>query len=398
MPPWTTRWLGWARDNLFRRPRPRAADIGYERAGVTRWEAPVPWTADAAVVDVLLDLPPAARRKADFAFRLPFAAFPADTLRPDAGDRHRVTFRFPVPPGSVRGDLLWKGRVLATVAVPVLTPAVFLAGLHVAHASTSVRYGDCTASATAFVPDRCDTLIATIFLHAQSALAPVAELGLKATFHCDATGERFAVNVALSAAQLATTEALLTAVCPHPPRGVGEWQIMWTAGDHTLATQRLRAVAADVFEAGVRLLESRFAVMDHAGVVRAVRLPPPLASSDRIGPCFVVSGPEAGAAGVCPFELVGMTAGQPQPLLSRAAEVVVTDAATAFVPAYFHADELTGVSSFELWLNGRLLGVASLRPVPAATLNAEGGFIPPPEFVWSSAADDELTARLNQLK
>jgi hypothetical protein len=49
-------------------------------------------------------------------------------------------------------------------------------------------------------------------------------------------------------------------------------------------------------------------------------------------------------------------------------------------------------------LNGRLLGIASLRPVPAATVNAEGGFLPPPDFVWSSAAEDELAERLKRLQ
>src|SRR5262245_34332198 len=124
MPRWTTRWLAWARDNLFRRARPRAisAAIGYERAGAVRWESPVPWTADAVVIDVQLRLPFAARRKTDFAFRLPIATIPADALRPEVDDFHRVTFRFAVPPETLFGDLLWKGRVLASVPVPVLTP------------------------------------------------------------------------------------------------------------------------------------------------------------------------------------------------------------------------------------------------------------------------------------
>ena len=87
-----------------------------------RWESPVPWTADAAVLDVQLRLPLAARRKTDFTLRLPNATFPADALRPEADDRFRVSFRFPVPTDTVRADLLWNGRVLASVPVQVLTP------------------------------------------------------------------------------------------------------------------------------------------------------------------------------------------------------------------------------------------------------------------------------------
>jgi hypothetical protein len=36
--------------------------------------------------------------------------------------------------------------------------------------------------------------------------------------------------------------------------------------------------------------------------------------------------------------------------------------------------------------------------VPAAVVNAEGGFTPPPDFTWSSAADDELADRLKRLQ
>jgi hypothetical protein len=42
--------------------------------------------------------------------------------------------------------------------------------------------------------------------------------------------------------------------------------------------------------------------------------------------------------------------------------------------------------------------VASLRPVPTAAINAEGGFTPPADFAWTSAADDELADRLRRLQ
>src|SRR5262245_56446854 len=155
MPQWTTRWLAWARDNLLRRARPRAisAAIGYERASTLRWELPVPWTADAVVVDVQMRLPMSARRKTDFVFRLPAATVAADSLRPDLDDRHRVTFRFPVPSETVLGDLLWRGRVLAPLPIVVLTPNTFLSGLSVLNPSVAVQFGASTVTTTAFVPD-----------------------------------------------------------------------------------------------------------------------------------------------------------------------------------------------------------------------------------------------------
>ena len=400
MPRWPTRWLVWARDNLLRRARPRAvgAAVGYERGALTLWDAPVPWTADAVVVDVQLLLPPAARRKTDFAFRLPAATFPADAIRPDADDRFRLTFRIPVPVDAVRGDILWKGRVVAGIPVRVLTPDAFLAGLNLTNATTAVRFGSATAAATAFVPDRCDGLLATAVLRCPATLAPLAELGLRVVFRDALTGRDHVASVPLGAAQLALAEAAVVAVCPVVPREPGAWWVTWLAGPRTLATQRVHALPADRFDAGVRLLETRFALLGAGDTVRTAKLPPAFGDATRAGPCFVLSAGEPGGAAVCRFTVAGLTNGAPDPRLCCEADAMVTDGPTLFVPALFDVSELGRVSGFELRLNGRLLGVASLRPVPAAVLTGEGGFSPPPEFVWSAAADDELADRLRRLQ
>ena len=261
MPRWMTRSLAWARDNLFRRarPRPLTAAVGYERAGITRWEIPVPWTADAAVIDVLLRLPAAARRKTDYAFRLPFATFPADTIRQDADDRYRVTFRFPVPAETVRGDLLWRGRVIANLSVQVLTPASFVSGLTLAASTVFVQLAGSTIATSAFVPDRCEGMLASAVVRCQSALAPLAELGLRAVFHNESSGRVHTIPILLTTSQLLRQEAVATALCPEIPRQPGGWWVTWMADDRMLATQRVHAIPAERFEAGVRVLETRFA-------------------------------------------------------------------------------------------------------------------------------------------
>jgi hypothetical protein len=78
-------------------------------------------------------------------------------------------------------------------------------------------------------------------------------------------------------------------------------------------------------------------------------------------------------------------------------EMLVTDAPTPFAPGLLGVDELAPVGGFELRLNGRILGTASLSPVPPAILTAEGGFKPPPDFPWTSAAEEELSERLRRL-
>ena len=156
---WAKRWIDWVRNDLFALVRRRRSGfsvvhIGYEAGGRTHPELPVPWLADAVVVEVVLRLPPTARRKADFALRFPLAApIPAESVRPD-GDRYRITFRFPVPRCTTTGELLWKHRPVAPVTIPVLTATTFLGGLTLANPTLAVRLGG-SAGRRTFVPDGC---------------------------------------------------------------------------------------------------------------------------------------------------------------------------------------------------------------------------------------------------
>ncbi|MBY0457247.1 MAG: hypothetical protein K2V38_07920, partial [Gemmataceae bacterium] len=233
---------------------------------------------------------------------------------------------------------------------------------------------------------------------APGGLAPLSELGLRVIFQDTYTGREHPTDVSLGAAQLGRSEALVTAVCPEPPRAPGVWWVHWKVGARTLVTQRAYAVPAARFAAGVKVLEARFVLEDEKGATRTSKLPPGPGEAVRVGPCFVLAGGEPGAAGVCWFEVSGFASNGSEPVVWYAADAVVTDGPTVFAPKLFDVSELARVSGFELRLNDRVLGVASLRPVPAARLTGEGGFIPPPEFTWSAAADDELNDRLRKLQ
>ncbi|MDY3551657.1 hypothetical protein R5W24_000736 [Gemmata sp. JC717] len=399
-PHWLTRWAVWARTKLLRGGRPllTGVTVGFERAGATRWESPVPWTADAVALDVGFRGPLRARHKSEFALRTPSATFPADTIRPGGDDRFHVTFRFPVPPDSVSADLLWRGRVVETLLVPVLAPTQFLTGLTLTDATVAVRFGGTTAPASAIGRDRYDGLVAVALLRSPTALAPLAELGLRVAFHDSRSGTEYPAVVALGAAQLARSEALVTAVCPEHPQPAGPWWVVWHAGDRSLSAQRLQVVPEEKFELGVRVLEIRFALLDASGTVHTAKQPPVLSDAGKIGPCFVLAGGEPGAVGVCRFEIVAFASAGPDPNIQHTAEAVITDGPMVFAPALFDVSALARVSGFELRLGGRVLAVASLRPVPAARINGEGGFVPPPDFTWSQAADDELADRLRRLQ
>ena len=399
--PWIRRWLDWVATDVLplsrTRPLSQAVVVRYEKAGLTLYDLPVPWNADAVVVEVLARVPPAARRKADFVLRLPGRdPVPAESLRAEPDDRHRLLFRFPVPPASTAGELLWKHHLRARVEVPVLSADEFLAHLRLALPTVAVRLGGQAVAAGTFVAAQCRGLVASCVLRSPTPLAPVADLGLKAVFRSD-RGTEHEVPVPLSSSQLAAREAVVSAAPPKVPRRAGAWAVSWRVGGREVSAQRVQGIPARRFEASLRVSDTRFVAADKGGAVRVTRQPPPLAEVARLGPCFLVASSEPGMAGVCRLQVHATVAGdgKPPPLADQ--DVLVTDGPTVFAPGLVDAAELAGVTGFELRHKGRLLGVASLSPVPAAALTGEGGFKPPPEFVWTAAADDELGDRLSRL-
>jgi hypothetical protein len=399
--PWIKHWLDWVRSDVLPltriRPHGVAVHARYEKAGLTLYDLPVPWNADAVVVEVQLRLPHAARRKTDFSLRLPgHEPIPAEALRPEVEDRHRLFFRFPVPPRSTTGELLWNHRFLSAVTIPVLTADEFRAGLRVTLPTVSVRLGTQTVAAQTFVASQCKGLLASCVLKNPTPLAPVADLGLKVVFRSDRTGISQEIPVVLSSSQLASREAVVTAALPRIPRRVGAWSVSWKAGDRELATQQVQGIPTKRFEGSLRISDTRFVIADKAGM-RVTKQPPPVAELSRLGPCFLVASSEPGMAGVCQLQVHAAIAGGSQSTLLLEQEILVTDGPTVFAPGMLDAADLTRATGFELRHKGRVLGIASLSPVPAATLNSEGGFKPPPEFVWSNVAEDELTDRLSRL-
>ena len=53
--PWIKRWRDWAMHDLWPMHRigipPQALHFGYEKAGLTLYDQPIPWNAEAVVVE-----------------------------------------------------------------------------------------------------------------------------------------------------------------------------------------------------------------------------------------------------------------------------------------------------------------------------------------------------------
>jgi hypothetical protein len=399
---WIRHWIDWLRNDRLPLSRMRrggsAASIRYETIGGGREDLPVPWLADCVIVEVLLHLPPPARRKSDFSLRFPHSdAILADGLRPEGRSRHRVCFRFPTPLASVEGDVLWKQQAVARISIPILTADEFLSDLAFDAPSLAIRQGAKIVPVRAFVPDTGTALIASGLLRATYSIAPLSHLGLSASFRDERTGKVWDVPVPLTAEQRAGTSTVVSAACPRRPRRPGTWTVTWRAGGRELAITSAEAIAARRFEDSIRVIDSRFVVAEKAGTMRVVRQIPAAANVDRLGPCFFVSSAESGAAGHCPLSVFATPSGDGDGVHLVTENVLITDAPTAFAPGLYAVADLARTGGFELRLQHRVLGTVSLSPVPPASLTAEGGFKPPPNFTWTVTAEEELLDRLGRL-
>jgi hypothetical protein len=401
--PWIKRWRDWAMRDLWPMhrigPQPQALHYSFEKAGLTFDKQPIPWNADAVLVEAAVRLPSStSRRKSDFELHLPNQPpVPAESLRGEEEDRHRLFFRLPTPAQTSVAELFWKETLLGQVSLPILTRTEFVQRLGVQMPTLCVRIADQTIACQTFVATQCRGLIATALLTSATSLAPIVDLGLHVQLRSERGGPAVDTPIRLSSSQLKSRQALLTVVPRKFPRRIGTWLATWMIDDQPLVTQRIRAISKRHFERSLRVSETRFLLQKTKEGVNLTRQLPPLDDLERVGPCFLVSSREPGMAGLCTLSVNAQVPGSVQapPLLEQ--EALITDGPTAFAPGTVEVGELAQVHGFELRLKNHTLGVLPLTPAPTATFTSEGGFKAVTEFSWSSAAEEQLAERLTRL-
>ncbi|OAI51324.1 hypothetical protein AYO44_00500 [Planctomycetaceae bacterium SCGC AG-212-F19] len=400
---WLKRWRDWAMHDLWPMQRlgvrPQALHCSYEKAGLTVHDQPIPWNAEAVLVEALVRLP-AGRSPADFQLRIgkdpPIAA---ETIRRDeADDRHHLFFRLTPPTESTTAELLWRTTSLGQLSLPVLTREDFIAGLKIQIPALFVRLGDQSVACQTFVSSQCRGLLASAVITSPTSLAPLRDLGLQVEFRADRKGgPAFVVGAPLTSSQLAGKQALVSLIPPKFPRRVGLWSVTWMVGNRPLFAQRFRAISQAHFQRSLRICDTRFLIQSAKHGMSLLRQVPPLDKEDRVGPCFLVASGEAGMAGICTLHIHAQVNGaETMPVLSEQ-EVLVTDGPTLVVPGTVDIHDLAEVRGFEVRVKDTVLGSISLTPAPAADFNSEGGFKPVDDFIWTAAAEEELSKRLGGL-
>src|SRR5438874_2871453 len=139
---------------------PRALHYSFEKAGLVLHDQPIPWSAEAVLVEATLHLPTAGqRRPADYHLLVPGREpVVADAVRRQEGDQpHRfsVSFRLVPPAQTVTVALMWRGQELGRLELPVLSRAEFLDGLRLHLPTLYVRLGTESVACRTFVCNQC---------------------------------------------------------------------------------------------------------------------------------------------------------------------------------------------------------------------------------------------------
>src|SRR6266545_4365465 len=196
--PWIKRFRDWAISDLWplhrigSKPQVRSMHYSYEKAGVIVDDQPIPWNAEAVVVEALLRLPNVStRQKTDFTLRLPGRdPCVAESLRPeDTGDFCRLFFRFPPPIDTTTAELLWRGQSLKGLPLPTLGRVEFIRGLRLQSPTLSVILGQQTVACQTFVSTQCRGLVATALLTSATSLAPIVDLNLRVELQAEPSGQ-----------------------------------------------------------------------------------------------------------------------------------------------------------------------------------------------------------------
>jgi hypothetical protein len=403
-------------------PRLREIHYRYEKTGVEVADEPIPWNAEAVLVEALLRFAPdIVPNKNDFQLRMP------DRVPRMAVALHceteegavRVVFRLPPIQSQTPAAIHYQGSMLGQVTLPFLSADSFFQGLCLRWPSIFARLGKYNVACQTLTQGQFCGLSAGAILVSPTSLVPLSDYHLRVEFVDRATGCTENTLMPLSGAQLLRKEASLSVVLPPWPQRVGSCCLRWLLGDRLLAHCELRVISPAAFQQSLYLAVGRFLAqgkdgaalyryhsfdglafakhpLPERGEARAEKGP---ASEVTKGmrPCFLIASREPGMAGLCALEVRVQFRDpnyRPQAIKD---EIMATDRPSLFVPDLTPIADLQQVRSYELFSKGQFLGALQVSPTPAAAFTGEGGFRAAADFDWTPFNEDELFDRLEKL-
>ncbi len=379
--------------------------VRYEKAGLIFDALPIPWNADAVIVEANVKLPAKAPRlKQDFTLRFADGSLPAVAELVHESEKSaalRVFFRIGVPGRDTAAEFFWREHALGRVELPILSATTFKEEIALTMPALHVGFGEQTAACRGFVGVQAKNVFASAVIRSPRPLAPALHIDLRVNIERE-NGERVAsVLVPWTSDLLRAREAPVAVQLPKFGM-VGSYRVSWHFGSRELCVHTVRVLGRKGFQQALRICATRYLANMADGTVRSLSTLPTrdgrlwVDGVVDVTPCFYVCSGVAGTAGLAPFALRAL-ANEVVNTLAIQDNILVTDGPTPILLAAVPVGELTGLRHFTLASGERVLGNLPLLAAPQADFTAEGGFQPLDDFLWSPAADEQLKDRLGKL-
>jgi hypothetical protein len=378
----------------------RDIHTGYEKSGIVVRAEPIPWNADAVLIEVQVWFPQRIWSKAEFALELPGEppVMPV-AQQPVVGAEEGTVcfvFRMPVPSRPSRVGLFWRCDFLAHIPLQTLSREEFLNNLHLESTTLFARLGDQNVACEAVVAGQGQGLTAGVVLRSATSLLPIVDLSpvLEVTGR---SGQAYALPLTLTSGQLVGREAMASVILPdwlHACQGV---RLNWSVGGVSRMEGRLRAISAESFRKSLTCVDCRYLLVDRDGALASSRYYLIRDDVAELGPCFLVASREPGVAALHSLCVRIHYKDPERPPEFIEQDVLITDGPSPFIPVMMSPEEFQSVASFDLFNDGEHLGELALSTRDTATFTSEGGFTAPEDYPWTATAEEELADHLRKL-
>ncbi|MBI3822059.1 MAG: hypothetical protein HY289_05185 [Planctomycetes bacterium] len=376
--------------------------VRYEKAGLILDALPIPWNADAVIVEANVRLPARApREKHDFTLR---TADDGPTLHAEliaTQTPTRVFFRIPVPLQTCSAHVHWREHSLGQIELPILAASEFLEAIALDTPALHVVLGDRTVACQSFVTTQAKSLIASAVVRSPAPLAAAHGLAFRVDVDRSDGRPSSSTTIALTSDQLRLRQTLVAVQVPRP-RTVGAYEVSWHLDARRLHAQRIRTVSKKTLMRSLRISATRFHVIRADATTQIVRTLPTIDNKlnldgiAEVAPIFFVCSSQHGMAGLVPFTMRALV-GDVVTTTGIEEKALITDGPTPIVLGVISAEALGRTKHFTLDAALTSLGNLSVLTAPIADFTAEGGFAPMDDYLWSPAAEEQLNERLGKL-
>jgi len=374
--------------------------FGYEKAGLVVWDEPIPWNAEAVLLEARARFPTSGGGfKSDFHLEVPGQPpVPAVTLncvRPEDGVNLR--FRLPALQKATRVKLFWRSFVLEQLDVPFLSAEQFLGGLQLRMPAVFAQVGRFHLPCRTVVEGQCHGLMACGLLSSPTTLLPAMDLKCTIEIADVLTNQSRVVPVQLTRSQLAARQSLLSSPPLEGPFLEGVKSVQWCLAGRSLARHEVQVITPLAFQQTLYLAQSYFLYRDTSGGLGSSRFPPVTQEVCGVAPCFLVASRAPAVAASCQLQLRTHYKGPARRPTNQELEVLVTDGPVPCTAPVADLDHYPQIAAFELLSGGRSLGMLPLGARQIAHFTSEGGFDGTEEYSWTDAHEEELVEHLRHL-